>query len=138
MITVTLYGQTCQWADVRANGDHVGYINDGYIASEFSIPNNTRLLAVLAYEQNNNGAGLLIKLSNGFVTGSHWKCKHNPSGYWYELTYNDTGWPQAVVYDWPWSAQSLQPAQYISGELHGNSDRIYCRVWISKYIKHDD
>ena len=142
MITVTLYGRVhggkkSYWADVYADGDRVAHISAPDTMIEVSVPDNTRLLTVDVYD-NNDLPGILMKLSNGFITGSHWRCTHGYHADWYSLTYDDSAWPQAVVYSWTWGEHHLHPAQYISGELHGSYRGVNCRGRVSKYIKHDD
>ena len=142
MITVTLYGrlrggEDLYLADVYADGGRVAHISAPDTMIEVSVPDNTRLLTVYVHD-NNHHPGILMKLSNGFITGSHWKCTYDYHDDWRTLTYDDSAWPQAVVYNWTWGEHHLHPAQYISGERYGSDSEVYCRGWVSKYIKHDD
>ena len=140
MITVTLYGRVHgDYASVYADGDSVLTIRGTDSTTEVSLPDNTLVLAVYARDISDDQPGILIKLSNGFITGPHWRCTHSPPGDgWGSLTYNDSVWSQAVVYSWPWGEHDLHPAQYISGEGYGSYRHVYCRGWASKYIKHGD
>ena len=138
MITVTLYGRAHDLADVYADGSAsvVTSIRDTDTTAEVNLPDNTRLLAVWARDYSDDQQpGILIKLSNGFITGSHWKCTHPYHVDWHTLTYDDSAWSQAETYSWPWGEHDLHPAQFISGSIYS---RVYCRGWVSKYIKHDD
>ena len=140
VIAVTFYGRAHEWANVRVDGSSsvVTHISGTDTAAEVTLPNNTRLLAVFAEDRSDNDqSGFLIKLSNGFITGSHWKCTHSHPEYYWTLTYNDTDWQQAVVYSWQWGEHQLHPAEYISGEEYGGNHQVWCRGWVSKYIKHD-
>ena len=140
MITVTLYGRASDWTYVTVDGSDsfVAHISDPDTTVEVSLPDNTRLLVVRAYDDSGYQPGIPIELSNGFITGSHWKCTHSAPGSWYSLTYNDSVWPQAVTYSWPWGEHDLHPAQYISGEGYGSEQYVWCRGWVSKYTKQDE
>ena len=140
-ITVTLYGRAPYYANVfvESRYHYVTKLSDTYTTAEVSLPNTTRLLSVYAWNSADKQPGFLIKLSNGFITGSHWKCTHSqPNSPYSSLTYDDSHWPQAVVYNWTWDEHDLHPAQFISGELYGGTNKLYCRGWISKYSKRDD
>ena len=136
-VTVTFYGRANDRAEVRVDGVHVTNIRDPDVTTEFILPNDTRLLALYAYDlSGNEQPGIQVKLSNGFFTGSHWRCTHSDPDDWWRLTYNDTAWPQAVIYSWPRGVHHLRPAEFISGERYGSYGLVWCRGWVSKYSKH--
>ena len=138
VITVTLFGRTPYLAYVYADGDSVAEIYDPDTTTEISLPDNTRLLAVRVYDYTGKQPGIIMKLSNGFITGSHWKCHHSPSGDLTSLTYDDSAWPQALIYSWPRGEHYLHPAQFISGRRYRSNCCVRCRGWVSKYIKYND
>ena len=142
VITVTLYGRNIDWTTLWVDSSNSRSTFSTYPKGGIwtaSLPSNTRLLAVEAGDNSGDEQpGILIKLSNGFVTGSHWRCTHSTSGDWQALTYDDSAWPQAVIYNWTWGEHDLHPAEFISGEEYGRRDSVYCRGLISKYIKHND
>lgn len=43
---------------------------------------------------------ILASLSNGFISGTSWKCKdgsNSPSSNWKDITYDDNDWDLAVI-----------------------------------------
>ena len=75
MISGTISGRVEDIADVYADGDFLMTINYPFSTSTATLPDNTRLLAVRA--TNTGGVyGFIIKLSNGFVTDTHWRCSN--------------------------------------------------------------
>ena len=149
MITVTLHGKAYYFGSVYADGVWIGNICHAD-TTEASIPNNTRLLSALVTGDSDNQPdfseddepGVLIRLSSGFITGSHWKCSYSGSydnhnhAYHWDLAYNDTDWPKAELHTWPLGEHDLHPAEYITGGQFDSDFRpiIYCRGWVSKYI----
>ena len=153
MITVTLYGRVNYVGTVWADDNiFITHIRDPDTTTMASVPDNTRLLSVWASGHKNDNPdllahekpGILIKLSNGLTTDTHWRCRysapydsHNKADF-NELAYDDSDWPHAVVRTWPRGEHDLHPAECISGEQSANLYVIWCRVRISKYTKHYD
>ena len=154
MITVTLYGRAHYTGTVWADDNiFITEIPDPDFTTVASVPDNTRLLSVWVSGHSNDHPGfsehdqpgILIMLSNGFVTGPKWKCSIDYSPYdshegpdFNELAFDDSDWPQAVVHTWPRDEHFLYNAEYISGEQTDGELYLHCRGWVSKYIKLED
>ena len=135
--TGDLYGRAVGTAHIFADGDHWYLTEIGARTSRTSLPDNIRLLAVYSGQ-----LGFAIKLSNGFVTDTHWRCTGTPHNDWNKLDYNDDDWQPAKRLPWPWSSSKLwgreydfYPAELISAET--NSVDVYCRGWSSRYYTSD-
>ena len=134
--TGDLYGRAVGEAYIFAEG-HDNYLTRiGSTTSRTLLPDNTRLLVVYSDE-----LGFAIKLSNGFVTDTHWRCTGTYHVDWYKLDYNDDDWQPAKRLTWPWSSSWLNgreyafyPAELISAET---TDALYCRGWSSRYYTSD-
>ena len=75
MISGTLSGRAEDIADVYADGVFLMTLRSPLSTSTATLPDNTRLLSVRA--ANTGGVyGFIIKLSNGFVTDTHWRCSN--------------------------------------------------------------
>ena len=132
MITGDLEVKVDDKADIYADGVFLGWISNPFIISTVMLPDDTNLLGVRA--ENFRGIyGFIMKLSNGFVTGTHWKCSNTEHDNWYKLSYNDDDWQPARITMWPpeWSPLGLDPAEFIWAEKY--TDVVYCRGWPSKY-----
>ena len=120
-------------AVLYADGVFLKYTTGTTTTSTVTLPNNTRLVAVRA--ENRGGAyGFILKLSNGFVTDAHWKCRSAYKKNWYKLSYNDDYWQYAVHLIWKpftFSGHGLDPAIVIWTEIR--TPVVYCRGWSSEY-----
>ena len=114
------------WAVINADGHDLMKINN--TPSTATLPNNTRLLAVASHQ-----SGFVIKLSNGFVTGTHWKCSTIDHVNWRTLNYNDDAWKPAIILNWD-GVHGLEPAELISAEAYSY---VFCRGWPSRYYTSD-
>ena len=134
MISGTISGRVEDIADVYADGDFLMTLRSPLSTSTATLPDNTRLLAVRA---TNTGAGygFIIKLSNGFVTDTHWRCSNTYNNNWNKLSLNDDEWQPARVLSWPpyWTPHGLDPAEFIWAERY--TPVVYCRGWPSKYYR---
>ena len=119
-------------ADIYVDGVFLKRIRDPSTTSTATLPDNTRLLAVRA-ENRGEANGFIIKLSNGFVTDTHWRCRSTYKDNWYKLSYNDDDWQPAITLTWPpsFSAHGLDPAEVIWTEI--NTSVVFCRGRPSEY-----
>ena len=134
MISGTLHGRADDIADIYADGVFLMTISSPFKTSTATLPDNTRLLSVRA--TNKSGRyGFIIKLSNGFVTDTHWRCSNTYNDNWYKLSFNDDEWQPARVVTWPsvWEPHGLDPAKIIWARAY--ADVVYCRGWPSKYYR---
>ena len=135
MISGTLRTRVIDRAEIYADGDFLQLTYNPYTTSTASLPDNTSLLAVRAKDifTTDSVYGLIIKLSNRFFTGPHWRCSNKEHDNWYKLDYNDDDWPPARVLSWPsvWSPHGLDPAESIWAKK--DADVVYCRGRPSKY-----
>ena len=131
MISGTLHGRADNSADVYADGDFLMKIPDYLSTYTATLPNNTRLLSVKAI---NSRAihGFIIKLSNGFVTDTHWRCSNTYNDNWNKLSFNDDEWQPAKKVTLPWD-HGLDPAEFIWAKTY--TKIVYCRGWPSKYYR---
>ena len=132
MTSGELEGRADDKADIYADGVYLKTIRSPWETSTVTLPNNTRLLGVRA-ENTGGDYGFIIKLSNGFVTDTHWRCSNIEHDNWYKLKYNDDDWQPARNRGWPrnWGPHSLDPAEFIWAKTY--TDVVYCRGWPSKY-----
>ena len=133
--TGTLSGRAADkdgWAIIYADGHDLMSISN--TPSTATLPNNTRLLAVVSHQ-----SGFVIKLSNGFVTGTHWKCSTTEHVDWRTLNYNDDAWKPAIILNWlSWDGvHGLEPAELISAEAYSYFHGVHCRGWPSRYYTSD-
>ena len=132
MTSGELEGRADDEADIYADGVYLKTIRSPFKTSTVTLPNNTRLLGVRT--ENTGGVyGFIIKLSNGFVTDTHWRCSNIEHDNWYKLKYNDDDWQPARNHGWPshWPPHGLDPAEFIWAQTY--TDVVYCRGWPSKY-----
>ena len=132
MILGTLKGRADDSADIYWNGVFLKKITSPFEISEVAIPDNTSLLAVRGVDTG-GVAGFIIKLSNGLVTGTHWRCSNTEHNNWYKRSYSDDDWQPAITIHWPsnWGSIGLDPAKFIWAKE--NTHVVYCRGWLSKY-----
>ncbi|ESN94080.1 hypothetical protein HELRODRAFT_180248 [Helobdella robusta] len=78
--------------------------------------------------------GLIAKtLDNYILTNSTWRCTNNTYDGWYEVGYDDSDWPAAVVgkreKDKKYFVKNFKPAQWITDESDCKScaSNFYCR-----------
>ena len=136
MISGTLRGRVTDIAHIYADGVFLKTITSPFKTSTVTLPDNTRLLSVNA--TNVGGKyGFIIKLSNGFVTDTHWRCSNTYIDNWNKPNYNDADWQPAIIAIWPswWPAHGLNPAKIIWAKTY--ADTVYCRGWSSKYYRHN-
>ena len=134
MISGTLHGRADDIADIYADGVFLMTISNPFSTSTATLPDNTRLLSVNATNVGGN-YGFIIKLSNGFVTDTHWRCSNTYNDNWNKLSFNDDEWQPARVLSWPshWSPHRLDPAKIIWVKSY--ADVVYCRGRPSKYYR---
>ncbi|ESO06577.1 hypothetical protein HELRODRAFT_160760 [Helobdella robusta] len=92
--------------------------NDWTVFDTYTLTTGATLLAVKSH--NSGGfSGLMAKTADNYIlTNSSWKCTNNSYDGWYEVDYDDSFWPDAVVgrrkkfyndaYSW------FNPAQWIT------------------------
>ena len=133
MISGTLHGRADDRAYIYADGVFLMTIRDPFTTSTATLPNNTRLLAVNATSFSGTEYGFVLKLSNGFVTDTLWRCGNIYNDDWYKLSFNDDEWQPAIIVTWTswWAPQDLFPAEIIWAKTY--ADVVYCRGWPSKY-----
>ena len=121
------------YAAVYADGVRLGYIWQHTVTRDFSIPSNTRLLAVYADNHDGGDYGFILRLSSGFVTDASWRCIGTGYTDWDTPGYDDSHWPSAVIIPKPasWPAHNLNPAQII-WVADSTDIEIFCRAWYSK------
>ncbi|XP_068677600.1 uncharacterized protein [Montipora foliosa] len=98
---------SCFKCEIFADGTSLG--NGLGLASSFSIPFGTRVVAVRAWKRGANpglrggnsgyrGRGLIGSFSNGLVTNERWKCHVSTRTLgWTSPEFDDTMWPPAMV-----------------------------------------
>ena len=134
MISGTLEGRADDIADIYADGDFLKTFSSPFSTSTFTLPNNTRLLAVRGTNTVCCLRGFIIRLSNGFDTNTHWKCSNLEHDNWNKLNYTDNDWQPAITHGWPphWIPHGLDPAELIWTDTY-TDDVVYCRGWPSEY-----
>ena len=133
MISGILYGRADDVADLYADGAFLTTITNPFITSVVTLRDDTGLLAVCG-ENKIGHYGFIIKLSNGVVTDTHWRCNNTEHSDWYKLSYNDEDWQPAKIIPLPdgWS-HDLDPAEFIWAKTY--TPVVYCRGWLSKYYQ---
>ena len=130
VISDTLKCRADDRADIYADGVYVKRAKNPFVIASVTIPSNTQLLAVRAIDTRRGTHGFMIKLTNGFVTNTHWRCNNTLHDNWYNLTYNDDFWQPAITRHWPWGSHGLEPARFIWAAIYTTT--VYCRGWSSK------
>ena len=131
MVSGTLECRADDRAAIHTDGVFLKNISKIFKTSQVTLPDNIRLLAVRG-ENVNNPYGFLIRLSNGFVTDTHWKCSNTYHNNWYKPNYDDEDWQPAVSNAWPteWFPHQLNPAEFIWARTY--TSVVYCRGWPGK------
>ena len=132
MISGTLHGRADDTCDIYADGDYLMSIWGHLSTSTATLPDNTLLLSVNAVHTGGE-YGFIIKLSNGFVTNTHWRCSKTYTDNWNKLSFNDAEWQPAKIVTLPWGPHGLDPAEIIWANT--DADTVYCRGWPSKYYR---
>ena len=134
MISGTLSGRADDRAYIYTDGDFLMTIRGPFSTFTATLPDNTRLLSVNATDTG-GGYGIIIKLSNGFVTDTHWRCSNTYNDNWNKLSFNDDEWepPRIVTWSSRWTPHGLDPAEIIWTERY--TPVVYCRGWPSKYYR---
>src|SRR6218665_1418194 len=86
--------------------DNISYPLGVYSSSNWSVPDHiaipksSSLIALRATNSfDGKCSGILASIGIDLVTDEAWKCSTDNSQGWYRTDFNDSLWPQAVVYD---------------------------------------
>src|SRR6218665_877150 len=86
--------------------DNISYPLGVYSSSNWSVPDHIEISkssSLIALRANNafdgNCSGILASIGADFVTDKAWKCSTDNSPGWYRTDFDDSLWPQAVIYD---------------------------------------
>ncbi|XP_078352807.1 uncharacterized protein LOC144637621 [Oculina patagonica] len=123
--------------EMFADGRSLGKDNEDWIkATNFIIPENTRLISIKAKPERLLHYGILGSFSNGLVTNESWKCTNHFYLGWNIPHLDDSNWPAAVVVakhgDSPWGtiAGISLTAKWIWA-AGGGFNIVYCRLNLS-------
>ena len=98
----------------------------------FCIPSAARLIAVTNTVPS-FGVALIGSIEGKLVTNEEWKCVKVISDMdWYQVSYNDTKWPQALAFprnDFIPNV-SMSALQILPNSLSMHKFNYYCRAWI--------
>ena len=118
--------------EIFADGQSLGTDNNFQLATNYSVPGNTRVLSVAGENIGGIYLGILGSTSNGQVTNETWKCSSVLYPRWNSPNFDDQSWPLAKVIanhgDSPWGKFNgiAVAAKWIWGDI--NSNTAYCRL----------
>src|SRR6218665_1280458 len=86
--------------------DNISYTLGVYSGFNWSVPDNVEIpksSSLIALRASNsfdeNCSGILASIGEDFVTDAAWKCSTDNSPGWHRTDFDDSLWPQAVIYD---------------------------------------
>ena len=118
--------------EMFADGISLGRDNNWQSATEYVIPENTRVISVQAKDFGSQ-YGILGSFSNGLVTNASWKCTSISYPAWSSPDFDDSDWPAAEeiakhgVRPWGTFSGIATTAKWI-WTARQEDDDVYCRL----------